>query len=37
MNTNKVLLLAVISTLAVGCAAQRTSGGLVDTSNQYAY
>lgn len=36
MNTNKVLLLAVISALSVGCAAQRTSGGLVDTSNQYA-
>ena len=36
MNTNKVLLLAVISALTVGCAAQRTSGGLVDTSNQYA-
>lgn len=36
MNTNKVLLLAVISALSVGCAAQRTSGGLVDTSRQYA-
>ena len=36
MNTNKVLFLAVISALTVACAAQRTSGGLVDTSNQYA-
>lgn len=34
MNTNKVLLLAVLSTLAVGCAAQRTNNGLVDTSTQ---
>ena len=37
MNSNKVLLLAVISTLTVGCAAQRTNNGLIDTSNQYAY
>lgn len=37
MNTNKVLLLAIISTLTVGCAAQRTNNGLIDTSNQYAY
>jgi peptidoglycan hydrolase-like protein with peptidoglycan-binding domain len=36
MNTNKVLFLAVISALSVGCAAQRTNNGLVDTSNQYA-
>ncbi len=36
MNTNKVLFLAVISALTVGCAAQRTTGGLVDTSKQYA-
>ncbi len=37
MNTKKVLFLAVISALTVGCAAQRTSGGLVDTSDQYGY
>lgn len=37
MKTNKVLLLAVLSTLAVGCAGQRTNNGLVDTSNQYGY
>ena len=37
MSTNKVLLLAVLSTLAVGCAAQRTNNGLVDTSTQYGY
>jgi hypothetical protein len=37
MNTNKVLLLAVISTLAAGCAAQRTNNGLVETNNQYGY
>ncbi len=36
MNTNKVLLLAVMSTLTVSCATQRTAGGLVDTNNQYA-
>ena len=27
MNTNKILLLAVIYALSVGCAAQRASGG----------
>ena len=37
MNANKVLLLAVISTLAVGCAAQRTNNGLIETTNQYGY
>lgn len=37
MNYNKVLFLAVISALTVGCAAQRTTNGLVDTSNQYGY
>jgi Putative peptidoglycan binding domain len=37
MKTNKVLLLAVLSTLAVGCAGNRTTGGLVDTSDQYGY
>lgn len=36
MNTNKVLFIAVMSALSVGCATQRTSGGLVDTNNQYA-
>lgn len=36
MNTNKVLFFAAISALTVGCAAQRTTGGLVDTSKQYA-
>jgi Putative peptidoglycan binding domain len=37
MNINKVLLLAVISTLTVGCAAQRTNNGLIETTNQYGY
>lgn len=37
MNTNKVLFLAVMSALTVGCAAQRTSSGLVDTTSQYGY
>ncbi len=36
MNTQKALILAVLTALASGCAAQRTTGGLVDTSNQYA-
>jgi Putative peptidoglycan binding domain len=37
MNANKVLLLAVISTLTIGCAAQRTNNGLIETTNQYGY
>ena len=37
MNTNKVLLLAVLSALSVGCAGNRTQNGLVDTHDQYAY
>jgi Putative peptidoglycan binding domain len=36
MKTNKVLLLAVLSTLAVGCAGNRTTNGLADTHDQYA-
>lgn len=37
MNSKKVLLLAVVSTLTVGCAAQRTNNGLIETTNQYGY
>ena len=37
MNANGALLIAVLSTLSVGCASQRVDKGLVDTSNQYGY
>jgi Putative peptidoglycan binding domain len=37
MNTNKILLLAVIAAFSTGCAGNRTNNGLVDTSDQYAY
>ena len=34
MNTNKVLLLAVIAAFSTGCAGNRANNGLVDTSDQ---
>ena len=37
MNTNKILLIAVLSTLAAGCGGNRTTRGLVDTNDQYGY
>ena len=37
MNTNKVLLLAIIAAFSTGCAGNRTNNGLVDTQDQYAY
>ena len=41
MNTNKnvnnVLLLAVLSTLVLGCAGNRTTNGLASTNNEYGY
>jgi Putative peptidoglycan binding domain len=37
MNARKVLLLAVLSAIATGCAGNRTNNGLVDTHDQYAY
>lgn len=35
MKSNKIIFLAVISALSVGCATQRTDQGLVDTHSQY--
>lgn len=37
MNTNKVLLLAIIAAFSTGCAGNRTNNGLVETQDQYAY
>ena len=37
MTSNKVLLLAVLSTLTVGCATQRTNNGLANTNAEYGY
>jgi Putative peptidoglycan binding domain len=37
MNTNKVLLLAVIAALSTGCAGNRTNNGLVEASTQNGY
>ena len=37
MDTNKILLLAVIAAFCAGCASNRTNNGLVDTHDQYAY
>ncbi len=37
MITNKILSIAVLSTLTIGCATQRTDNGLAATNNEYAY
>ena len=37
MNTNKVLLLAVIAAISTGCAGNRTNNGLVETTSQNSY
>jgi hypothetical protein len=37
MNKNRILFLAVISALSVGCASQSVNQGLVDTHDQYGY